>query len=130
MRATAAIALSLAIAGCAGDEGLTPRQEANRWALANAEPLGEPENCIQVSRIRNSIGRDDRTIDFWMIDGRIMRSRMPNECPGLAFEDSFLYRTSIDRLCSTDTITVLHADGRRGATCGLGPFQQVRIVEQ
>ena len=130
MKKSVAFAAFLLMAGCMTASGLTPRQEANQWALAHATPVGEPENCIQISRLRNSVGRDDRTIDFNLIDGRVMRNRLPQACPGLAFEDRFLYRTSLDRLCSVDTITILHSGGGRGATCGLGSFQEVEIAER
>ena len=122
--AAAAVAL---LAGCASATGTTPRQEADARALAEARPVGEPVDCIAIHLMRDSNARDDRTIDFFLADGRVMRNRLRNECPGLAFEDRFSYRTSLTRLCSTDPITVFTSDGARGPTCAIGTFQQVEL---
>lgn len=115
------------LAGCMTQSGLTPNQEADRWALAQARDSGEAQSCIPLSRIRSTDVRNERTIDFVMSDGSVMRSRLPYDCHGLVFNERFAYRTSLDRLCSTDIITVIHSDGGRGATCGLGSFQPVEI---
>jgi hypothetical protein len=124
------VAAALLLAACATQSGMTPHQEANQRALAEARPVGAPQTCLLRSRIRDVRVRDDQTIDFIMLDGRVMRSRLPNECDGLAFEERFAYRTSLDRLCSVDTITVLHSSGVDGPTCGLGTFQQVELTER
>jgi hypothetical protein len=121
------VAAAILLAGCMTGTAATPRQEANRWALDNARPVGEPEDCILINRIRSSNVRSENVIDFEMSDGRIMRSRLPQSCPGLAFEERFTYRTSLNRLCAVDTITVLDSSGTRGASCGLGRFQPVEI---
>jgi hypothetical protein len=124
------IAAAVLIAGGMTETAATPSQEADRWALENAREIGEPENCIQLNRIRSSKVRSGDVIDFEMIDGRIMRSRLPHRCPGLSFEERFSYSTSLSRLCSVDTITVFDGSGMRGASCGLGRFQQVEIAER
>jgi uncharacterized protein DUF6491 len=112
------------IAGCA--EGSTQRQEADRRALGEARPVGDPVDCVDIARIDHTRVRDDRTIDVYMRGREVYRNRLPAECPGLAFEDAFTYRTSLSRLCSVDTITVLRqAGGGPGATCGLGAFQRI-----
>ncbi|WP_243450843.1 hypothetical protein [Sphingosinicella sp. CPCC 101087] len=121
------VATAILLAGCVAGTAATPRQEANRRALDDARPVGEPEDCISINRIRSSNVRSEDVIDFEMNDGRIMRSRLPQSCPGLAFEERFTYRTSLNRLCAVDTITVLDSSGRRGASCGLGPFQPVEL---
>ena len=124
------IAAAVLIAGGMTETAATPRQEADRWALENAREVGEPEDCLQLSRIRSTKVRSGEVIDFEMIDGKIMRSRLPHRCPGLSFEERFSYRTSLSRLCSVDTITVFDSTGMRGASCGLGRFQQVEIAER
>jgi hypothetical protein len=121
---------ALVLAGCATESGLTPSGEADQWALANARETGPAENCIQLVRIRDTRVRDDQTIDFNLVDGSVWRNRLPYECPGLGFEERFAYRTSLTQLCNVDTITVLHSDGSRGASCGLGQFQPVEIAER
>ena len=81
-------------------------------------------NCIAVAQIRAPHVRDDRTIDFELVDGKTMRNRLPYACPQLAFEKHFSYTNSLDRLCSTDIITVLVSGNSRGASCGLGMFRE------
>lgn len=100
------------------DDGLRPTAE---------KPLG----CVQISRIRNTIVRDDSTIDFIMNNGDVYRNTLPNSCPSLGFEERFAYKTSISQLCSVDIITVLSTAGTglmRGASCGLGKFQKMEKV--
>ena len=113
------------------ESSATDRREANQRALAEARAIGEPEDCVQLIRIRQTRVRDNQTIDFYMNDGKVMRNRLPHECPGLAFEERFSYRTSLTRLCSVDIITVLQSPPvMRGASCGLGTFQQVELPER
>ena len=118
-------ALSI-LAGCA--QGPTPRQEADRRALAEARPVGEPVDCIQLSRIDHTRVRDDRTIDFHMRGREVYRNRLRHECSGLAFEDSFAYKTSTGRLCSVDLVTVNRNGAGPGPTCALGSFQRIETA--
>jgi hypothetical protein len=118
------LAASALVAGCA--QGSTERREADRRSLAEARPVGEPVDCIQLARIDRTRVRGNRTIDFHMRGGTVYRNRLRNECPGLAFEDSFTYRTSTGRLCSVDLIKVNRSGGGPGGpTCALGPFQRI-----
>lgn len=99
---------------------------------AEMVPAGEPVSCVQTNLIRSTEVIDDRTIDFRMNGGDTYRNTLPHSCPGLGFEKSFAYKTSISRLCNVDTITVLYTGGgpRRGATCGLGEFVPVKAAEK
>jgi hypothetical protein len=123
-------ALSLAalalLAGCA--QGSTERQEADRRSIAEARPVGEPVDCIQLTRIDHTLVRDNRTVDFHMRGREVYRNRLRHECPGLAFEDGFTYRTSTGRLCSVDLIAVNRSGGGggpAGPACALGSFQRI-----
>jgi hypothetical protein len=113
------------LAGCAQDA--TERREADRRSLAEARPVGEPVDCVQLARIDHMWVRDNRTIDFRMRGGEVYRNRLRNECPGLAFEESFTYRTSTARLCSVDLIAVNRSagGGLAGPVCALGSFQRI-----
>jgi hypothetical protein len=114
------------IAGCA------PRAPAPRSAIAAATPAGAgagampagATDCVETSRIREAIVRDNQTIDFVLNDGRTLRNTLPYTCSELGFERAFTYSTSINRLCSVDIITVIRQTGgaQRGASCGLGRF--------
>lgn len=112
---------------CAGSEASGPRQARHAQRIAEAQPAGPETNCVDLNRIRSTRVLSSRVIDFEMNDGRTLRNTLPNSCPGLDFEESFTYSTSLSQLCSVDIITVLHQGGgpRRGASCGLGRFQPV-----
>ena len=90
--------------------------------VAAAEATGAPRSCVPTTQINDTRVRDDRTIDFRMAGGRYYRNTLPDSCPELGFEERFGYKVSTSQLCSTDVITVLHSDGSRGASCGLGEF--------
>ncbi|HYW17226.1 MAG TPA: DUF6491 family protein [Allosphingosinicella sp.] len=124
MKALGLAALGL-LAGCA--QGSTERQEADRRSLAEARPVGEPVDCLNLARIDRTRVLDNRTIDFHLRGGEVYRNRLRDECPGLAFEDSFTYRTSAGRLCSVDLISVNRSGGGgpAGPTCPLGAFQRI-----
>jgi hypothetical protein len=129
MRLIIAAALGLALAGCnEGDRSAVGG--AGRWAAATAIPAAAPVDCVERGAIRGQAARDDRTVDFTMADGRLLRNRLPFACAGLGRERRLLYRTATDRLCSTDTIVMVEADGQPGAACGLGRFQQVVLPSQ
>jgi len=127
MRLYLAAATLLALAGCTGDDGAV--RSADSWAVATANPVAPPVSCIEQAEIRGTVVRDSRTIDFATQDGRLMRNRLPQTCAGLT-GSRFIYRTSTDRLCSTDTITLVRPDGRAGASCGLGTFQEIVVPPQ
>ena len=131
VRAIAMSAGVLALAGCAPVEGSTrPDPTVVEPAV---KVLGEAEQCILRSQIRNTRVRSDQVIDFEMRGSKIYRSTLPNRCPRLGFEEAFTYNTSINQLCNTEVIFVLETVGppppRRGAGCGLGMFVPVEYVE-
>lgn len=111
------LAIALAAAGA-----LTP---ALATAKDNLVANGRPVDCLQISNIRSTHVRDDRTIDFIINGNKVYRNTLPNSCPSLATEKRFMYKTSLSQLCSVDIITVLYQTPNlmRGASCGLGQFQ-------
>ena len=90
-----------------------------------APPAHAPRSCVPINQIRSTSVADDRTIDFHMSGGAVLRNRLAQSCPGLGFERRFSYRTSLSQLCSLDIITVLDSNGRPGASCGLGSFAPI-----
>ncbi len=138
--AMAASFLALMTAGCAAG-GTTPDGTTTSAAgpatplpdyADGARPVGAKIDCIDTHQIRETIVRDDRTIDFRLNNGRIIRNTLPNRCPQLGFERAFSYATSINRLCAVDIITVLTRTGglRPGISCGLGDFQPVELARR
>jgi hypothetical protein len=123
----AAACLGLGVAGCTQDRERPQVRDTSYWALSAASPLGPPVDCIEQSRVRGRAIRDDRTIDFTLDDGSLMRNRLPYACPGLRQASRFDYRTALPRLCSTDAITLVLPTGAAGGNCGLGVFQPISI---
>ena len=119
----------LALTGC--------QQSAQSTAKPSRAPaarvVGEAVNCIPLAQIRTSRVHDDSTIDFDMGGRKLYRNTLPNSCPGLGFEASFTYETSLSQLCSVDIIYVLRNTGamlQRGAGCGLGKFVPIELVKK
>lgn len=96
-------------------------------AAAPAKPSGSVQNCVYLANIHQTRVVDNKTIDFIMNDGRVLRNTLPNSCPQLAINKSFGYKTSLSQLCNVDIITVIvqGAGPVRGASCGLGQFTPI-----
>ncbi|SNS93796.1 hypothetical protein SAMN06295912_12515 [Sphingomonas laterariae] len=125
MKMTAIIALGfVAVAALPGAASAKEKAD-NLVVKAGAQPL----NCVNLRQIRETKVLNDSTIDFHMNGGKIYRNSLPGRCPQLGFEERFAYKTSLSQLCSTDIITVLTTMGgpglNRGASCGLGQFQEM-----
>jgi hypothetical protein len=122
---------SIAVLGLASAGIGSKQSERRAKALAEYQPVGEAKDCIGLTQIRSTKVIDDRTIDFKMSGGKVYRNTLPFSCPSLGYEERFSYRTSLNQLCSVDTIRVLNDFGGRlqeGAGCGLGKFQPVQKV--
>lgn len=116
--------VGLGLVGCSNQATPARAQQA-------VVPVGEPQLCVETTRIRSTNVIDDQTIDFHMNNGTVLRNTLPHRCSGLGFQKSFAYSTSIARLCNVDTITVIDSGSRmRGATCGLGEFVPVKKAEE
>jgi len=101
-------------------------EEAEKPALD--ELLSDGENCLLLTLIDRTEVLDKRSILFYTRGGDICLNRLPHDCPGLRGDKAFMYRTSLNKLCNVDTITVLDSIGfgySRGASCGLGKFHPV-----
>ena len=114
------------VAACAALIAIAGPAVARDRSVPPVTPNGKPESCVDLQNIRETRVRDDRTIDFYMRNGKVYRNTLPNKCPQLGFEERFMYETSLSKLCNVDIITVLQEPGpMRGASCGLGDFQPV-----
>jgi hypothetical protein len=91
-----------------------------------------PTDCVITTNIDKTEVLDDSTILFHMRGNRIYRNSLPRRCPNLERNDRFSYRTTSNRLCDIDTITVLEQWGgslQRGFTCSLGAFHPITAEE-
>lgn len=102
---------------------------AQAQAPAPAEaPAAKTTDCLDLNRIDRTEIIDNKTIVFHMNGRTKWRNDLAYSCPQLKFEDRFLFKTSINRICSVDTITVLSTIGggfMQGPSCGLGTFTQI-----
>ncbi len=103
-------------------------------AVAADKPAADPakgetagQTCIPIIQIKQNEFPDDSTIVFRMRGGHDYVNRLPHRCFGLKFERGFSYTTSLDRLCNTDIIHVIHqgGGGAIGSSCGLGLFEPI-----
>ncbi|WP_298670815.1 hypothetical protein [uncultured Sphingomonas sp.] len=117
---------AIAIAALAAPGAARERNE-----VPVATPDGKPQSCVPIMSLRESLVRNDKVIDFHISGDRYYRVTLPQSCSGLGSERRFTYSTSLSQLCSTDIITVLYqSPPMRGASCGLGQFQPVKIAKR
>jgi uncharacterized protein DUF6491 len=125
MRSFLFLAGTALLAGCASTERQAAYDAKQAAAVPAASPIGAPKDCVLLRDIDHTKVQSDRVVDFVMRNGEVYRNTLPNSCPTLGFNEKFSYRTTGSQLCSIDTITVFDNSGVRGASCGLGSFQQV-----
>jgi hypothetical protein len=92
----------------------------------------EQRDCIGLMDIDRTRVADEDTILFYMRGGEVYRNDLPNRCPNLDFDERFVYRVTLNRLCDSDVITVLDDFGFGfipGASCGLGKFRPISEEE-
>jgi hypothetical protein len=93
-----------------------------------------PKDCITPSNIKQTVVIDDSTILFYMRGSTKVtyRTALSHECPNLARENRFSYKTTMNRLCDSDLVTVLEQYGvglREGFSCRLGMFYPIPYEE-
>jgi len=85
-------------------------------------------HCLSLRQIRGSDVLDNQHIVFETVGGELFVNTLPHRCPGLSHNAPFMYRTSMNRLCDLDIITVLGDVGFGlipQASCGLGLFHPI-----
>lgn len=99
-------------------------------APAHAEPAasGQPQSqarsrspvCLDTMRIQNTRTPDDRTILFYMNDGKIWKNTLKNKCVGLTFNGFSYEPMPPHQICDNmQTIRVI----RDGTVCMMGAFE-------
>ena len=82
----------------------------------------EPNVCLPVRDLDNTIPRDGRTIDFKMKDGTVWRNSLKGDCSDLKFSGFAFVIRGIDEICSNMLeIYVLRSE----QTCHLGDFTKL-----
>ena len=118
MKALCAAVATVVVMACTP---LTTAQEDDFYTTEDSP------HCIARSRIDRTEIIDDQHIAFYM-KGRdqVFLNTLRRPCPGLQRDDTLMYRTSTNQLCSVDIITVLDDFGfgfSPGVSCALGSFQ-------
>ena len=86
-------------------------------ALAAAAPPGNV--CIRTLDIDHTKAPDNRTILFYMKDGKVWSATLTSYCPELVFNGFVYGPTPPDNICGNmQTIRVI----RTGAICEMGPL--------
>ncbi len=108
---------------------------ASSVSVANAEdstaPAASPaktEKCLLINLIRQTRVIDDKTVLFYYSHNDIYKNALPHKCSGLGIDKAFAYKSSINQLCSVDTITPLVSSGgayMEYSSCGLGSFERI-----
>ena len=106
-----------------------PGMASQKRPVPEATPAGKPVSCLSLTQIRETHVRSDDVIDFYVGGGKVYRNTLPHKCPGLGFEERYSHKTSLNEICSVDTITVLQSGLTQGASCGLGEFQPVTLAK-
>jgi hypothetical protein len=108
----------------------------NAAADAKADDFDRtPKDCVTVTNIKETKVIDDSTILFYMRGSSKVTYRISlpqGSCPNLARENRFSYKTTMNRLCNSDLITVLEQFGvglREGFSCRLGLFYPIPYDE-
>jgi hypothetical protein len=105
---------------------VTVAMTATVYAENIAADTDKFERCVQLRSIKQTKILDDQNILFYTSNNKNYKNRLPYPCGGLASADSFMYRTSENKLCNVDLITVLNKLGSSfmpGPSCGLGMFE-------
>jgi hypothetical protein len=90
-------------------------------AAALAAP-GTPPVCIRTLDIDHTKAPDNRTILFYMKDGKVWSTTLVSYCPELSFNGFVYGPTPPDDICGNmQTIRVI----RSGAVCEMGPLVPV-----
>ncbi len=113
-----AIALMMASGAAGAEEPQAPGPDAQQGA----------EYCLSLIRIDDSKILDSQHMLFTMTDKSMFLNTLPRNCPGMSPGDAYSFRTSLNRLCNQDIITILHPGGHYmmpGVSCGLGMFERV-----
>jgi hypothetical protein len=91
---------------------------------AAAEPAVSADDspatvCIRTIDIDHTRTPDNRTIQFYMRDGKVWQTRLTSYCPELAFGGFSYLATPADNICGNlQSIRAI----RPGAVCEIGPL--------
>ena len=127
LRPTVLIASLLGIAATAGPAAARELTERER-RLLEGKVTGPAINCIRRRDIEDITPAGDRVLIYRMRNGPDYRVDLPQSCPILAPSRAITTRSSVESLCSTETITISQpANNIVYGSCQLGRFQPYEL---
>lgn len=124
-------ALSFAV-GLSAAQAMDEVDDAPEWPekLSKYEPTGQYENCLGVTRIKQSKIIDKQHILFKTNGGKDYVVTLTRKCHSLASYRGISYATSLHKLCAQDIINVFDGGTRWSyGSCGLDKFELVTEKE-
>ncbi len=123
--AAALIAVTGAACATASSDNETSEEVAAR--LAEFEPTGETETCLNTTRIRSIDALDDRRFLVRVGVNDYYLNEISGRCSGAARAGNRLqYTISTGQLCRNEIIQVVdNTTGFTVGSCGLGSFQEL-----
>ena len=100
--------------------------------MKNYEKTDKVEQCIGLQRIDQTYILDKKNILFKLYDGKRYLNTLPIECAGLNPYRAISYKTSLNKLCNVDIITVFEPAQPKPnsyGSCGLGKFTLLKKKE-
>jgi hypothetical protein len=120
------VAASFAFCGVAG-----AATKSKDEVLSGFTRTGQLESCLPLRDIDNSQILDDQTILFKTTGKQTYLNELPGPCPELKVQGTFSYKTPVNRLCNTDSITVVDtALHQQLSACLLGKFEKLTPKEK
>lgn len=94
-------------------------------AVAEYDTTGDVVSCIPLKQVRVSDAIADDAIIFTLNNGDVYLNKLRGTCIGLARNDRFSLKTTQNKICRGDILTVSNPVGVDMGSCGLGDFEAV-----
>lgn len=119
---------SLIIVLCSLPTLVTGTEEINQLT-----DMSESKKCLSLRSIDKIKILDEKNILFYVRGKKLYRNTLPRKCNGLRTDSIISYSVSMGQLCRLDMIRVQDRFGGSlisGASCSLGVFEQIPVLEQ
>ena len=128
------LAAIFGLAGIAGacaatTAGQADNGQAEAASLAGLEKTGETTNCLPLQSIRDTDIISDTAIIYTVTGGQKYINELNGSCTRLAREGRFSYKTTQNRACSGDILSVTDEFGTFLGSCSLGDFERLSPAE-
>lgn len=97
--------------------------------LAKYEKTGESVSCLSLPSVKDTDPLDDQAIMFEVRGGDVYLNELRGVCAGLGLNKRFSYKTTQNRICRGDIITVSDPVGNSIGSCSLGEFEALTKID-